>query len=172
VAIKLAELGVAEVVTLLKADLAGKLTAIDAARTGDTLVLAAPADANYYDYPNPMIAGPAAHVEVFESDITFVNAYSDVAVPRAVYEIDLTVRLTYFNRDSDTPAEMAARGRRYAVGIFQVFSSKPTLGGVDDAIQVAITSLVSPQLVTDGEDSGSIEKGLVTVTLNLRCEEN
>ncbi len=169
-AIKLAELGVSEVVTLLKADLGGKLAAIDTARN-DGITLAVPAESNYYDYPNLMIAGPAAHMEVFEGDIAFSGPYSDVAVPRAVYEIDLTVRLTYFNRDSDSPARMAARGRRYAVGIFNVFSAKPTLGAVDDAIQVAITSLVSPQLITEGEDSGSIEKGLVTVTLTLRCEE-
>ena len=171
-AIKLAELGVGEVVTLLKADLGTELGLIDTARSGDSLVLAVPAAADYYDYPNPVLGDGAAHVEVFEGTISFDHKYSDVAVPRATYDIDITVRLTFITRDGDTPTQKVARMRRYAVGVFNVFSKKPTLGDVDDAIQVAVSSLIETQWITEGENEADIAKGRVTVELTLTCEEN
>ncbi len=170
-AIKLAELGVTEVVTLLKADLGTELGLIDTARSGDSLVLAVPAAADYYEYPNPVLGDGAAHVEVFEGDIAFDFKYADVAIPRATYDLDLTVRITFINRDGDTRSEMAKRAQRYSVGIFNVFSKKPTLGDAQAAIQVAVSSLVSPEWTTEGEGDAEIAKGRVTVELTLTCEE-
>ncbi len=170
-AIKLAELGVSEVVILLKADLGTELGLIDTARGGDSLVLAVPDAADYYDYPNPVLGGGAAQVEVFESDLSFEHKYSDIAVPRATYDLDLTVRVTFINRDGDTKSDMAQRARRYSVGVFNVFSKKPTLGDAQAAIQVAVSSLVSPEWTTEGEGDSEIAKGRVTVALTLTCEE-
>ncbi len=169
-AIKLAELGVGEVITLMKADLSAILTAIDTARSGDSLVLAVPAAADYYDYPNPVIGDGAAHVEVFEDDLTFLNPYSDAANARAVYELPINVRLTYINRNADTPTQMVARGRRYGFAISQVFRAKPTLGDVSPAIKVGISTVASPQWA-EGEDTQKIEKAHVAVSLLLKCEE-
>ena len=170
-AIQLAELGVSEVVTLLKADLGTELGLIDTARGGDSLVLAVPDAADYYDYPNPVIGDGAAHVEVFEGAIEFNHKYADVAVPRATYDIDIIVRVTFLTRDGDTPTQKVARMRRYAVGVFNVFSKKPTLGDVDDAIQVAVSSRASSEWITEGEGEADIAKGRVTVELTLTCEE-
>jgi len=171
VSIELAELGVREVVVLLKADLGTELGLIDTARTSDSLVLAVPNAADYYEYPNEMIAGGAVHVEVFESDLIFEHPYGDIAVPRATYDLDLTVRLTFFNRDGDSNLDMTKRARRYAVGVFNVFSKKPTLGDVDNRIQVAVSSQISPQWITDSEESADIAAARVTLTLTLSCEE-
>ena len=170
-AIRLAERGVGEVVTLLKADLGTELALIDTDRSGDSLVLAVPASADYYDYPNPVIGDGAAHVEVFESAYDFENPYSDASSGRISYSLPVTVRLTFLNRDGDSRAEMGQRARRYASGIAIVFIRKPTLGGADDKILITGARVVEPDWTTEGEDARDIAKGRVTVELELRCSE-
>ena len=171
VAVKLAERAIDAVVTLLQANLATELTAIDTERA-DSVTTAAPANAQYYKRPKAEIAGATVHVEVYESSFDFVNPYTDADAQRAVYEIPLTVRVTCFNRNGVDPANaMMKRMRRYATGVFNVINKNYTLDDSDDATQVGTVEGVDPHWEFEGEDADKVRKVQAVVRVNVRCEE-
>lgn len=145
------------------------MAAIDTDRA-DTITTAG-TDTTYYTFPKPAIAGGQTHIEIFESAYEMDNPYIDADSSRAVYDLPVTVRLTFFNRNGDSQADFATRARRLATGVFNVFNKKPTLGGADDAIQIVAILSVAPQWDTEGEESVEISKAVTTLTMRARCEE-
>jgi len=170
-AVKLAERGVAAVIAILQSDLATELAAIDTER-GDSITMDAPAAGTYYHYPRAAIQGATCHVEVFEEEFEFTEPYSDAAHQRATYELPITIRLTHFNRANYSIEDMVTRSRRYGAGVFNVINKNHTLGGTDDAIQVAVVQRVQAQWITEGEPADKIVKTVDTVQVLLRCEED
>lgn len=173
VAVKLSERAVDAVVSLLQSNLATELTAIETDR-GDGLTLTAPANANYYKYPKPVLDGATTHLEVFEAEvITFdvPSPYVDADAQRAVYDLDLTVRLTHIRRDGLSMDDVVKRARRYAAGLFNVFSKNPEFDQSDAALQIVGASSVGMHWTFEGEDADKVGKIQVTTGLQVRCEE-
>jgi len=170
VAVKLAERGVNAVVSCLQTYLATELTAIDTDRA-DGITMAAPANANYYKRPKAEITGATAHVEVFEGGYEFRNPYVDSGDSRAVYDLPVTVRVTYFNRSGDTRDKMCIRMRRYSAGVFNAISKHSELADSDDATQIAGINSVTPPWESITETEPGTFKGSITLQLTVRCEE-
>lgn len=170
VAIQLAERAIDAIVTTLKANLAGELTAIEG-EWGDGTTLPAPGASDYYKYPRPEVAGARVQVEVFEQAFEIINPYTDAAANRAVYQIPVTVRLTAFNSDGASPDKMMKRMRRYGAALMRVGLEQYTLGGSDAAIQVSVPTSYVPMWEFEGENSEKVRKIQVTVPLRVRCEE-
>jgi hypothetical protein len=169
-AVKLAERAVDAVVAILLANLATELTAIDTERA-DGITMAAPIAAQYYKRPKAEISGATCHVEVFEGGFDFFNPYIDVDAQRAAYELPMTVRITFFNREGEDADTMMVRMRRYAAGVFNVLNKNATLGGSDDAIKIAAVDRVDPHWETEGEDADKIQKVQTTFDVSVKCEE-
>lgn len=170
VVVKLAERGVGSIIALLQSQLATELTAIDTDRA-DGVTMAAPANGQYYNRPDPEIAGATAHVEVFEDEYEFTHALSDSGDGRANYDLPITIRVTYFNRDGDTRATMTTRGRRYAAGVFNALSKNHTLADSDDAtIAVQVERVTPPWVEGDDADPNKF-KGRITLSATVRCGE-
>ena len=173
-AIKLAELGVGSTVALLKANLGTELGLIDTDRA-DAITMIDPAAANYYEYPLAEVAGNAAHVEVFEGAIDFGSledgSNTDIAAERATYTLPLTIRVTWFNRTGDTPAQMVLRGQRYSAGIYNVLIKDNTVGDSDDATKIGKITSVTPAWQGIAPDGTDRLKGQITLTAEIRCEE-
>lgn len=168
-AVKLSERGVSAIQTLLASDLETELTAIDTDRS-DTITTAGTVTA-YYKYPRAVISGGQTHIEVFEESFEFEHPYSDADASRATYRLPVVVRITFFNRDQDSQENFTTRARRLAAGVFNVFNKKPTLAGADAAVQIVASTVVDPQWITDGDESQEITKALITIRLELMCEE-
>jgi hypothetical protein len=170
VAVKLAERGVDATVALLQSNLATELTAIDTERA-DGITMAAPANGDYYKRPKPEITEATAHVEVFEDAYEFANPYSDAAAQRATYELPITIRVTYFNRDGDTRDTMVTRGRRYAAGVFNVLNKNWDMDDADDATLNGVITNVTPPWVEGDESQPGQAKGRTTLSGVIKCEE-
>jgi hypothetical protein len=128
--------------------------------------------AQYYNHPQPVITGASAHVEIFESSFEFTNPYVDSDSQRAVYNIPITVRVTWFNRDGDTRETMVTRGRRYSAGVFNVFNKNPTLADSDDATQLGVVERVTPAWEGIDEPEPGTFKGSIVLECEVKCEEN
>ena len=170
VAVKLAERGIDAVVSCLQTYLPTELTAIDTERA-DTITMAAPANVNYYKRPKPEMAGATAHVEVYEEEFGFGNFYSDSGDSRAVFDLPVTVRLTYFNRTGGDRNEMVTRMRRYSAGIFNVIAKHTDLADSDAATNVTELTLVTPPWSEISEEEPNTFKGRITLQLTVKCEE-
>ena len=170
VAVKLAERGIDAVVSCLQTYLPTELTAIDTERA-DTITMAAPANVNYYKRPKPEMAGATAHVEVYEEEFGFGNFYSDSGDSRAVFDLPVTVRLTYFNRTGGDRNEMVTRMRRYSAGIFNVIAKHTDLADSDAATNVTELTLVTPPWSEISEEEPNTFKGQITIQLTVKCEE-
>lgn len=170
-AIKLAERGVAAVVTLMKANFGTELAAIDTERA-DGITMDVPAAGDYYDYPKVEIAGDTVKVEVFEQEFESIDFYSDADAARAVYHLPVTIRVTHFNRANHSPANMVKRSRRYATGVYNVFVQTPKVDAADASIQIGSIQSTAPVWETDGEDTSKIVATRITLTADLRCEES
>jgi hypothetical protein len=170
VAVKLAERGVDSVVSVLQTYLATELTAIDTERA-DGITMAAPANVNYYKRPKPEIVGATSHVEVYENEFGFGNFYGDSGDSRAVYELPVTVRLTYYNRSGGDRNEMVTRMRRYSAGIFNVIAKHPELADSDNATNVTEITLVTPPWAELDDSEPNTFKGRITIQLTVKCEE-
>ena len=173
-AIYLAERGVDAVAALLLSQLGIELTAIDTERD-DGITLAAPVAANYYKRPKPVIEGGTVHVEVYEGSIEFLGSSrtfgTNIGDARALYELPVTVRLTYFNRDGDTRDTMIVRMRRYAAGLFNSLAKNSDLSDSDDATKgVSVQSMTPPWEELDDSVPG-VFKGRITMQSTVRCEE-
>jgi hypothetical protein len=169
-AVKLAERGVDAVVLCLQTYLAAELLAIDTDRA-DGITMVAPANTGYYRRPKVEIAGATSHVEVFEGGYEFGNPYVDSGDGRAVYDLPVTVRLTYFNRSGADRAEMCTRMRRYSAGVFNAISKHSDLADTDDATQIAVVNSVTPPWESISEADPGTFKGQITLQLTVRCEE-
>lgn len=170
VAVKLSERAVDAVVSLLQANLATELTAIDTDRA-DGVTMAAPANAQYYKRPKSEVAGATVHVEVYEGSFDFTNPYTDADAERAVYDLPLDVRVTFFNRDQDTADTMMIRMRRYATAVFNVINKNPSLADSDNATQHIVVTGVRPYWEVDSEDEDKVVRVRTTVSLTVACEE-
>jgi len=169
VAVKLAERAVAAIAALLLAKLGAQLTAIDTDRS-DTITTAG-TTTTYYEYPKAVISGGQTHIEVFEDGFDFLTPYSDPGAQRAAYTIPLTVRVTFFNRDQDTEAKFVTRARRLATGVFNVINKNPTLAVADAAIKLVVVMGVEPEWIVESVESTEITKSVVTLRLEVGCEE-
>lgn len=169
-AVRLAERAVDAIVTLLKANLATELTAIDTERA-DGITMVAPGDAHYFKRPKATTHEGTASVEVFESDLEFTNPYTDAAAERAAYRLPITVRVTYCNAGGDTPDTMMIRMRRYSAGVFNVINKNYDLGDADDATKSVVVERVSAHWETEGEDADKVNKVQSTIELEVGCEE-
>ena len=170
-AIKLSERAIDALVATLQANLATELTAIDTDR-GDGITMTAPADAAYHKFPKGEIAGDRASVEVFEAGgFEFTNKYTDHTNQRAVYTVPLIVRITWFNETGGDVDEMYKRGRCYASGVKIVLVKNPRLEDDDDAIQGVTVGSYQMHHETQGEDSEKVSKSVVTMNLDVDCEE-
>ena len=173
-AIKLAERGVGSIVALLKSDLGTELGLIDTDRA-DAITMVDPAAANYYEYPRALIAGNAAHVEVFEGEIDFGSlvdgSNTDIAAQRATYTLPLTIRVTWLNRTGDTMTQMVQRGQRYSAGVYNVLIKSNDLGDADGATKIGKVTSVSPAHAGISGEGTDQFKGQITMTAEVRCEE-
>lgn len=176
VAVMLAERGIDAVVALLQANLGTELGLIDTDRA-DGITMAAPPNYAYHKRQKPEIVGGTAHIEVYEDEFAFKNfggdtseSYTDLGAQRAVYELPVTIRLTWFNRDQDDGDEMAVRGRRYSAGVFNTLAKTPTLDAADDALQAVRPLTVSPPWHVTALADG-IFKGQMEFPIAIDCEE-
>jgi hypothetical protein len=170
VAIKLTERVVDAIVSSLQTNLATELTAIDTER-GDGITMDAPANADYYKRPTLEIGGGTVRVEVYENSLDIINPYTDQDAERGVFESEITIRLTLFNRDQSSAADMRTRLRRYAAGLYGVFIRNPRLGGSDAAIQGAVIGSIDWDASTGEDDDEAVRKVQVIATATVRCEE-
>ncbi len=99
--IQLSERAVTAMISTLQANLPAELTLIET-EFGDGVSLPAPANAEYYNRPKSEISDGDAHVEVFEDAYEFRDPYSDGAANRVSFNFELTVRLTFHNRNAET----------------------------------------------------------------------
>jgi hypothetical protein len=169
-AVKLAERGVGAIIGLLQAQLETELAAIDAERA-DGITLAVPPDEAYYARPKPEIAGGAVHIEVYESEFDFLDPYTDADAGRAVFDLPVTVRVTWFNRDGDDRDTMVTRGRRYATAVFNVLNKNYSLADADDATVIISAQRVTPAWSELEEKEPGVMKGRITIATSTRCEE-
>jgi len=165
-AVKLAERGVGAIQTLLAADLETELAAIDTDRS-DSITTAGTTTA-YYTYPRAVIGGGETHIEIFEDAFDVGTRYQDTG---AIYDLPLTVRVTFFNRNQDTEGNFVTRARWLATGVFNVFAKKPRLAGADAAVQFVQTNSIEPHWESESEDSTEITKAVTTLHLMVKCEE-
>ncbi len=166
VAVKLAERAIGALDTLLKANLGTELSAIDSDR-GDGITMAVPASGDYHHFRKEVVAGDVT-ISIFEDAFTFLNPYTDAAAQRAVYELPITIRVTWFNRDGDAFADVETRSRRYLTGIFNVINKNDSLGDSDDATQSIVATDCSG---TVGLDERNYLKGQAELRCLVRCEE-
>jgi hypothetical protein len=168
VAVKLAERGVQALISLLQTDLPTELAAIDSDR-GDSLTLAVPANGDYFNGPAVIESGRTS-IEIWEDTIEFANPYTDSGDGRAVYDLPVKIRVTWYNRDQDTIDQMRTRGRRYSAGVFNVVSVSPSLDDSDEYTVIASIDNVQPSWTLE-QLSDTKFKGQVTISATVRCEE-
>jgi hypothetical protein len=165
-AVRLAERAIDSVSTMLKNNLGTELGDIDTDRA-DGVTMAVPAATEYYNREKPEIAGPQAHVEVFEgTTINFLEPDSSDDV-RTKSAIPLTVRVTWFNRDGDTIETMHDRKRRYACGVSNVINQDR--GYAADAN----VKFIQPEQIEATVSTLDVNKfkGQVTMAVSVALEE-
>lgn len=170
VAIKLGERSVGAVDALLKSELGTELGLIDVERD-DGVTMLVPASADYTKYPREVIAGSGVHIEVFEDEVQFVNPFIDQDAQRAAYEIEVTIKVTWFNGGGESRDTMVTRGRRYQAGIFNCFSKNPGLADSDDATLGAVVKSVTPAWAFLDESEPNPIKGQAMVVAVVKCTE-
>jgi len=176
VAVKLAERSVSALDTQLKAQLGTELGAIDTDRA-DGITMAVPASGDYHQFDKQVTATGAGtpEVHIFEDqEYEFINPNHDVQRgSSAYYNLPVTLRLVWWNRDDDTRSDMETRKRRYLTGIYNVIVADHTIGSSDDAIKKVLVA------DTQGAARGSVTlddgvnklKGVVELDVVAQCGE-
>ena len=170
VAIKLAERGVDAMVSTLQTNLVTELGAIDTER-GDGITMAVPASGDYFKYPRAELAGKGPFVEVFEDAWDFDITSVDADDQKTEYVLPVTVRITYFNRDTDTADTMIIRMRRYAAAVAIVLLKNTNLVGNDDGVVIADLNRVENYWDVEGQTEDKRMKVGVTLRCQIACGE-
>ncbi len=170
VAILLAQRSIDGVVAMLKAELPALLAQMPT-DFGVSVNCPVPTDANYFkrELRTGRTDGAAPTVEVYEGDYELEHPYEDIDCGRSTYVLPLTIRLTHVNTDAASMDVMTYRKRMYAAALVSALRANSRLVGTDDAIKVAIPTVV--QAAIDRETEEGPIKVQVTIGATVQCEE-